>query len=557
MPFLPIAQRELRIASRKSATWRLRWIFAGVTLITWLVLLTTSRSSMPAAEKGKMLFIAIGVLALAFSLFAGVFQTSDCLSEEKREGTLGLLFLTPLNGYDVVLGKLMVTSLHAFYGLLAILPVLSLPLLIGGVTVGEFWRIALALVVTLLFSLSLGMVVSAFSRDSRQAFVRTLLILICSAALPFGIARLPLWFGSAPWNFLLWPSPVWLYTQSFDTYYRFSRGAQNFLVSELIITGMALLALGVAGAWLRNSLQEKSTDRSAGRKSGLRRRWRYVLASSRRGLRWIESNPFLWLCGRDRRPFQIAGWLMSLLFLVWLGFLMGLFSSRTTANDCFGVCMFLAFGMHQILKILIALEASRRLNEDRRSSALELLLVTPQQVSRVLAGQTGALQKGFAFPAAILIVMNLIFLWTIALFNPLKMGGDSRAIFCEIYLGGAFMLLVDASAITRVAMWLGVRKRRHHLAVLGTLARIVLPPWLAFFFFVFVMSGARGVSESDMMFFIGLWFAGGFVLAVTMASHASLQLKQQLRETAAQAEGSTKVPVFEGSLLLRTNKGHA
>jgi ABC-type transport system involved in cytochrome c biogenesis permease component len=114
--FLPIAQRELRIASRKPPSWRLRWVFAGVTLITWFLLLAASRRSMPIAEKGKMLFIAIGLLALAFSLFAGLFQTSDYLSEEKREGTLGLLFLTPLKGYDVVLGKLIVTSLHAFYG---------------------------------------------------------------------------------------------------------------------------------------------------------------------------------------------------------------------------------------------------------------------------------------------------------------------------------------------------------------------------------------------------------------------------------------------------------
>src|SRR5215471_18012734 len=209
MTFLPIAQRELRIASRKPTTWRLRWIFAGVALITWFLLLTTSRSGMPVAEKGKMLFVAIGVLTLAFSLLAGVFQTSDCLSEEKREGTLGLLFLTPLKGYDVVLGKLIVTSLRAFYGLLAVLPVLSLPLLIGGVTPGEFWRMTIALMVILLFSLSLGMLVSAFSRDSRQACGTTLLILICLCALPFWIARMPLWFGRAPWNFLQWPSPIW------------------------------------------------------------------------------------------------------------------------------------------------------------------------------------------------------------------------------------------------------------------------------------------------------------------------------------------------------------
>jgi len=106
-----------------------------------------------------MLFIAVGILAFAFSLLAGMFLTADCLSEEKREGTLGLLFLTPLKGHDVVFGKLIATSLHAFYGLLAILPLLALPLLMGGVTLGEFWRVNLVLVTTLFLSLAMGMFV--------------------------------------------------------------------------------------------------------------------------------------------------------------------------------------------------------------------------------------------------------------------------------------------------------------------------------------------------------------------------------------------------------------
>jgi hypothetical protein len=507
---------------------------------------------MPIAEKGRMLFVAMGVLALAFSLFAGVFQTSDCLSEEKREGTLGLLFLTPLKGYDVVLGKLIVTSLHAFYGLLAILPLLSLPLLIGGVTPGEFWRMTLVLLLNLLFSLSLGMLVSAFSRDSRQAFGRTLLALICLAALPFCIARLPIWFGRAPWNPVLWASPVWFYVQTFETYYRYGRGAHSFLCSAVILAGGAMAALVIAGLWLRSACQEKSAPVATKRRAALLGNWRYVISSSQQGRRWLRLNPFLWLCGRDRLPFRIAGWLMSVLFIVWLGFLMGLFSKRRWAYECFSICMFLAFAMHQILKTLIALESSRRLNEDRRSSALELLLVTPQRVTQILSGQTRALQKGFAWPIGILIVMNFIFLWTMTVLNPLGMRGAEPTIFCEMYLGGALILLVDTFALSRVAMWLGLRKRRHHVAVLWTLARIMLPPWLAIFFFIFVMSGGRGVNDNDMFLFVFLWFAGGLTLDIMVASHASLQLKQQLRDTAGKAE----VPTVSGTLHPTLVPGH-
>src|SRR5436190_9691760 len=82
---------------------------------------------------GGALFQALGWMALGAALLSGLFLTADCLSEEKREGTIGLLFLTDLRGYDVVGGKFISQSLRAFYGLLAIFPVLAMIMLMGGV----------------------------------------------------------------------------------------------------------------------------------------------------------------------------------------------------------------------------------------------------------------------------------------------------------------------------------------------------------------------------------------------------------------------------------------
>ena len=107
----------------------------------------------------QIALVLFGILTgggVLYCLFCGVRLTADCLSEEKREGTLGLLFLTDLKGYDVVLGKLAATSLNSFYGVLAVVPMLALPLLLGGVTPGEFWRMALVALNTLFFSLARG-----------------------------------------------------------------------------------------------------------------------------------------------------------------------------------------------------------------------------------------------------------------------------------------------------------------------------------------------------------------------------------------------------------------
>src|SRR4029077_3158439 len=120
------------------------------------------------SELGGSIFMWLSGFAFIYCLMAGARNTADCLSEEKREGTLGLLFLTDLKGYDVVLGKLAATSLNSFYGLLAIFPVLAIPLLLGGVTPGEFWRMALPLFNTLFCSLCAVIRVSSWSGGERQ-----------------------------------------------------------------------------------------------------------------------------------------------------------------------------------------------------------------------------------------------------------------------------------------------------------------------------------------------------------------------------------------------------
>src|SRR6266700_1829806 len=72
----------------------------------------------------------------------------------------------------------------ALYGLLAIFPPLAIPLVIGGVTVGEFWRLVLVLLNTLFFSLTAGLAVSASSRDERRAWSGTTGLVLSLAVLP-------------------------------------------------------------------------------------------------------------------------------------------------------------------------------------------------------------------------------------------------------------------------------------------------------------------------------------------------------------------------------------
>jgi len=138
----PIVARELRVRARLPGTHRLRWLVAGGALIISLSLVLDTAGK--PATAGQTTFYSLAGLAMVFCLFEGPRCTADCLSREKREGTLGLLFLTDLGGVDVVLGKLFAVSLNSVYGVFAILPVMALPIL--------FRVIPLYMVVSLLVS---------------------------------------------------------------------------------------------------------------------------------------------------------------------------------------------------------------------------------------------------------------------------------------------------------------------------------------------------------------------------------------------------------------------
>src|SRR5437016_4980222 len=114
MNFLPVVERELRVAARRGTT---HWARFALTLVLALVTiseLSTNRSSSPglvAASVFKWLVSGAFVLACAACAL-----TADTLSGERREGTLGLLFLAGLRPWDLTLGKLASSGLGALYG---------------------------------------------------------------------------------------------------------------------------------------------------------------------------------------------------------------------------------------------------------------------------------------------------------------------------------------------------------------------------------------------------------------------------------------------------------
>src|SRR5262245_21961372 len=268
MTFLPIVERELRVAARKRSTFLVRSAAALVAMVLGcgvLVLTTIGSLGLGPASVGKGLFGALTWLSLAVALSAGLFFTSDCLSEEKREGTIGFLFLTDLRGYDVVLGKLLATSLRGFYALLAVLPILGVTLMMGGVTGAHFWKTTLALVNALFLSLATGLLVSAVSRDSQKAMATTLFVILLLALGGPVVDGIPTLRRPSFNPFLSFASPGYVFVTAS------AWGRTPFWTALLVNQIIAWTFLGLSCVVLPRTWQQKTEAPSARSNSGFRK----------------------------------------------------------------------------------------------------------------------------------------------------------------------------------------------------------------------------------------------------------------------------------------------
>jgi hypothetical protein len=190
-------------------------------------------------------------------------------------------------------------------------------------------------------------------------------------------------------------------------------------------------------------------------------------------------------------------------------------------------CFLIAFGLHLIVKGMIAMQASRRLCEERRSGALELLLISPLEPWSILDGQRAALRRQFGWLLGLLTAMNFLMILPIAT-GSLNMPADVRFTFTLMMLGGAVLLFVDFNALGWVGMRAALDGRRHHRTVMSTLGRVMLLPWGAVFIFI-TLGFAGGIDGDSIAGLFITWAVLSIVLARAMAVRARRDLTGDMR----------------------------
>jgi ABC-type transport system involved in multi-copper enzyme maturation permease subunit len=421
---LPVIKREVREQARQSFTYSLRML--GVAAVLAACLWAVSRSGLLPGNGGQIFTWIHVALLLAIWLLVPL-SASDCLSRERRDGTLGLLFLTPLSARDIVFAKAAAQGLRALTLWLASVPVVAIPFLIGGLT----WQIlALACVIhfcCIALALGASLLASSLCRMRQRALAVTLLLGFM-LAISYAVALLITVVGMVAAN-LGGFTPLRFFQENRPS------------VEDLLAGGFIMLT-GAGEAWTRTSgFLSPRNQRDALLAIGVvavftilfaglllliasrnaRRRWQEHTRSARteklervfctpmmgrdllhRWMRWkLEHNPIGWLEQRK--------WSGRLVMWSWVAVLVSFYSMVFSSRGFF-IRGFpdLQATLAWLLLVSVAATAAGSFRRERETGVLELLLVSPLNTRKIIGGRVRGIWGQFA-PAVLLLVLVWMF----------------------------------------------------------------------------------------------------------------------------------------------------
>ncbi|MBC8003031.1 MAG: ABC transporter permease [Opitutaceae bacterium] len=568
MRFLSVAERELRAAARQNGLYRLRWITAAgsFALLLWLGWEFRVFQNKGA---GPLVFQTFAIVLFVYCLFVGAAGTADCVSRERRDGTLGLLFLTNLNSAGIVAGKLCSNGLALAYSLVATFPIMALPVLIGGVTLGEFWRTVLALLSALVFALASGFVASSVCvRQFPAVALATGLALVLGSGL-LGAAEVMRKSGFSPATVetVAMFSPLHTLLSASDRIPISNR--QQFWTSLSAVNVLSWMGLGFSAWWMGRTWRDRPKSirwwRSLDFGHRLRERRRTARLTRRRRL--LEVNPFFWLAGRQQVSAPIFMLLTIVLVLLTVNVTAPYFGRIVgggVVSPLLGhmiAWLFTGLTIHALVLYYAAMVASQRLAEDKQIGALELILSTPLSERSISRGLWLAYARRMFFPALTAMLVHCFFIWQVlmlmvldppgklplnvtpgqilwsALFEqPLKgqvldwqFGVILRVIV--LTLGG---LIASWLMLGWLGRWLGLRMKHPGFAPITAVSLTLVPPALLFSLGCYVgdQSGLSRMPERQLIPLM-LWGAVGITFGncLLLASWAAWRLRCDFRTT--------------------------
>ena len=174
----PVAQKELRSRMRGGRAFILLTIYllilSALVILVYLGFATASRTYLAPEIRqnmGKSIFGVVVLMELFLVVFISPGLTAGAISSEREQQTFDLLRITLLPVRSLVLGKLLAALSFILLLLLVAVPLQSVALLFGSVTMAEFLIANLMLVVSAFAYTTMGLFFSSLLKRTLPATI--------------------------------------------------------------------------------------------------------------------------------------------------------------------------------------------------------------------------------------------------------------------------------------------------------------------------------------------------------------------------------------------------
>jgi ABC-type transport system involved in multi-copper enzyme maturation permease subunit len=438
----PIFDKELRVSSRRRRNYVLR--FAYIALLTvflalvWIEAMGQSGSAVyrisRMAEAGKFIVIYIVWFQFCITQFLAVILLSNSISDEIYNRTLGLLMTTPINSFQIVMGKLLSKLLQLVLLMAISLPLLAIIRVMGGVP----WNYVISsLCITMTVVIFVGSLSLFFSIFSRRAYVVIIVTIITLgtifALLPLGLYAIwditnPVISERSIFTVIFLPNPYCsMFINTIAMVEPRSAAAMTFYSWPLhcgIMLAASTLLLFVSMVIVRKVALSQATgqlDSSSGKRHSRRaakgagdRRQAFAGA-----IRRVVGPPIIWkelrspMFGRHK----IRTFILASAFLILLSGTYYLCAKANVLEDeeTHATYAIIFFGAGMLFTIVLP---ATSITTERESRSWPVLLATPLDDKDILLGKfIGALRR--CFPAWLLLFGHLLAFCIVGFIHPL------------------------------------------------------------------------------------------------------------------------------------------
>lgn len=491
----PIVRKEMYGVSRRWTTYLGRSFYVFLLgLVVWLVWVGSSRyMSMEYsqyARLGRDLFLAFTWTQFVLVVLAAAVQSSDMISKEVRQGTLGVLFLTPLTPARILLGKFKASFGSLLILILSGVPILSISVYLGGVTGFDLLVVTALTMVSGVFGVCFSLFVSTYFKGGAWGLVISIIGIAAYGLLPVLFLALADMRERDMWEILKFQDSAVMLGVYFDD----KLGASTKFIERYSWIGTCLFMTGMSGAFLLLGAVRLKALAQADRKPGAVSRTfdamdnafdmnnvlgARILKSSREV--W-EHQPYLWkelhtrVTGKLRYLTRIVVALLILLVVGMLVFVDDLMDEEA-------MILPLALAMMPLFVLWAVGAGSGTFSKEREENKWDILMTLPiDPTSFVLSKLAGASMS--VMPIAIILLVFLAFpllAWTSLLpFLPVYL---TTFLFCGfvIVMGMFYSMRCNTT-------------RKAFALTLSTTIGILVGIPLALLIF-FAMTGFRGGSD--------------------------------------------------------------